>query len=170
MFLVDVKTEKLIDENDFYQKFNYVSFARPLTNDAVEQFDHAIVKDAPMPDVGENQYVKIDGAENINGEWTVKYAVVDYTQSEIEARLEQWRQFTTCSPFRGRTALRRAGLFSQVEAMIALPETPDEVKDAWEYAIEWRRMDPMIISLATALNMTDTQVDDLFKAAAQIAA
>ena len=80
------------------------------------------------------------------------------------------RAHMLCTPFQGRVALSNAGLLSQVEAAINDPTTNQETKIAWEYAIEWKRMSPMIISLATALSLTDEQVDQLFRDAAQIAA
>jgi len=38
------------------------------------------------------------------------------------------------------------------------------------YALEWKRTSEMIVSLATELNLSETQLDDLFKAAQQIQA
>ena len=126
--------------------------------------------EGPQPTLTENQYSRYDGVEEISGQWFTKYVAVDYTPEELAAQLAQWRQSTACTPFQGRQALRGAGIFAQVEAYMALPETSDTAKDLWEYAIEWKRTSPMIVSLATAFNMTDKQVDDLFKAAQQITA
>jgi hypothetical protein len=41
---------------------------------------------------------------------------------------------------------------------------------AWEYAIEWKRTSPMIAALSAVLELTDEQVDDLFRAAMEIEA
>ena len=84
--------------------------------------------------------------------------------------LMNWRNSAACTPFQGRIALLNADLLTQVEALISDPLTSRDTKIAWEYAVEWRRMSPMILSLSTALGMTDEQVDDLFKQAQQISA
>jgi hypothetical protein len=89
-------------------------------------------------------------------------------QPEID--LQNWRFSTTCTPFQGRMALINANLMAQVEAIIADASTPQETKVAWEYAIEWRRMSPMIDSLAATLGLTAEQIDDLFKDALTIQA
>jgi hypothetical protein len=85
-----------------------------------------------------------------------------------EQILQQERERMVVSPFQGRMALINAGLMSQVEAMMADPSTPQETKVAWEYAIEWRRLSPLIETLGSALSLTAVQLDDLFKNAQQI--
>ena len=103
-----------------------------------------------------------------NGEWSVDWTVTQKTPEEIAAELAQWRSFTSCTPFQGRMALIDANLLTQVET--AINAADQKTKTAWEYALEWKRNSPMISTLAAALNLSDTQVDDLFKAAQQITA
>lgn len=67
------------------------------------------------------------------------------------------------SPLQARRALLAAGLLDDVEA--ALAEAPRETQLAWEYAVEVRRDDPMLFSVAAALGLTAGQVDALFLAA-----
>ena len=63
-----------------------------------------------------------------------------------------------------RLALIRAGLADAIAAYVA--QQPDEVRAAWEYAIEVRRGHALLCAGAAALGMSDEQVDDLFRAAA----
>lgn len=64
-------------------------------------------------------------------------------------------------PLQARKALRRAGLFDQVQAYV---ETlPEDEQDEWEYALEIRRDHPVIVNGAAALGLTEAQVDDLFR-------
>lgn len=84
--------------------------------------------------------------------------------------LINFRFSLACSPFQGRMALSNANYLNQVEAIINDPNTPKETKIAWEYAIEWKRMSPMIVNLASTLGMTDEEVDQLFRDAQQITA
>jgi hypothetical protein len=90
--------------------------------------------------------------------------------SQPQIDLMNLRYSTSCTPFQGRVALANAGHLAQVEAIINDSNTPQETKFAWEYALEWRRMSPMILNLSTALGLSETEVDDLFQAAAQISA
>lgn len=59
-----------------------------------------------------------------------------------------------------RLVLLNAGLLANVEAMIA---TQDEAtKLTWEYATEFRRDDPLLLSLAENLNLTSEEIDNFF--------
>ena len=74
------------------------------------------------------------------------------------------------SRFQAKAALLQAGLLSQVEALIAGPNTDAVTKLAWAEAIEFYRNSPTILTLSTALGLTSQQVDDLFTTAANISA
>lgn len=72
------------------------------------------------------------------------------------------------SRFQARAALHHAGLLPQAEAAVA--DADPITRIAWQDAQEWRRDSPTIASIAAALGLTSEQVDDLFRAAAQITA
>ena len=72
------------------------------------------------------------------------------------------------SPFQARAALAQAGLLAQAEAAVAA--TDEVTKLAWQYAQEFRRNSPTLLTLATALGLTEAQLDELFTTAAGIAA
>lgn len=72
------------------------------------------------------------------------------------------------SRFQAKAALLNAGLLSQVEELVAHPDTDVLVKLAWAEATPFERNSPTVSWLASALGLTDQQVDDLFIAAAQI--
>lgn len=82
--------------------------------------------------------------------------------------IDDERAHMVCTPFQGRVALANAGMLAQVQT--AVDAADDTTKLAWEYATEWRRLSPMITALASALSLSDTQVDDLFRSAMQISA
>lgn len=67
------------------------------------------------------------------------------------------------TPLQARRALRQAGLIDQVNAAAV---TSPETKDAWEFASSVERSSVFVSALATALGLTDDQVDDLFRSAA----
>lgn len=74
------------------------------------------------------------------------------------------------SRFQARAALHLAGLLDDVEAMMALPETPVLAKLAWADAQEFERGSPTIAALAGQIGLTEEQIDQLFIAAAGIKA
>lgn len=70
------------------------------------------------------------------------------------------------SPVQIRRALRRSGLYEAVAGFVAAAD-PD-VQDAWEYATEIDRHNPLIAAAAAALGKTDTEIDELFRLAASL--
>jgi len=69
-----------------------------------------------------------------------------------------------------RLALLAAGLLPAVNAAIASMPEPDKTaaQITWDYASSVDRGFGMVPQLASALGMSDTQIDDLFIAAAQL--
>lgn len=104
----------------------------------------------------------------VNDQWVLGWVVTDKTPEQKQQELDAWRASTSCSPFQGRMALIDANLLAQAEAAVNAGD--DKTKTAWEYALVWNRTSPMIESLAQALGLSDTQVDDLFRAAQEIQA
>lgn len=162
------ETGAVVYDDEFRRMYPDTSFPLVLGVDTLNDFGADPVLEGPQPTLTENQYARQDGVEETNGQWFTKYVAVDYTAEELTARLEQWRQNATCTPFQGRMALADAGLLADVETAVSAAD--DKTKVAWEYALLWQRTSPMIAALAGALQMTDAQIDDLFKAAAQISA
>jgi hypothetical protein len=70
-----------------------------------------------------------------------------------------------------RLVLLQAGLLDQVDIAIAAVEDPVErrqIQITWEYSSDVSRNDPLVLRLATAFGLSDTQVDDLFRGAATL--
>ena len=69
-----------------------------------------------------------------------------------------------------RLALLAAGLLPAVNAAIASMPEPDKTQAqiTWEFAQTVDRQFGMVPQLASALGMTETQIDDLFIAAAKL--
>lgn len=65
-----------------------------------------------------------------------------------------------------RLALLQAGLLSTVDAAISAMDEAARIE--WEYATEVRRDNPLMVSMASSLGLTDEQVDALFSSAAQL--
>jgi hypothetical protein len=111
---------------------------------------------SPIPDLGEGEYATWGG----NG-WRI---VGEYVAPEPPPPPVP----DVVSRFQAKAALSAAGLLPAVEA--ALADADPLAQLAWAEAIEFRRQSPTILALATALGLTDAQLDDLFIAADQIEA
>lgn len=97
----------------------------------------------------------------VTGEQTIR----PYTPEEIAAAVaaSQPQVPASVTPRQVRLLLLAQGLLPQVEALIA--QQDEATKIAWEYASEFRRDDPLLLSLAANLNLTEQQLDEFFIAA-----
>jgi hypothetical protein len=67
-------------------------------------------------------------------------------------------------PLQLRRALREVGMYAAVVAYVEAAD--EEIQEAWEYATEYRRDDPLFPVVQTAMELTDEDVDNLFALAA----
>ena len=87
------------------------------------------------------------------------------TQEEIAAeQLANWRESTKVSALQARVALSQAGYLDSIETL--LTDTTDAL--IWNSATEFRRNSPLLLEFATALDITDDELDSLFKFAATV--
>lgn len=95
------------------------------------------------------------------------YLVRDVRQdaefADYHAILATARPYGKVTPRQARLALQAAGLLSAVTAWIAQADAATQIE--WEFANEIRRDWPPIAACATALGLTDTDLDALFAAA-----
>lgn len=70
------------------------------------------------------------------------------------------------TPWRFRKALNAEGLRSAVEAAIAAAD--QDTRDGYEFATEFRRHDPLVVTMGAALGKTSAQMDDFFTLAATL--
>jgi len=65
--------------------------------------------------------------------------------------------------WKGKAALREAGLLNAVEAAVA--NAGGRVQDAWTGAPEWSRDSEFLLSLGAGLGLSKQQIDDMFRSA-----
>ena len=65
------------------------------------------------------------------------------------------------TPWQIRQGLNIVGKRQQVEALVAGGDI--ELRDAWQFANEFKRDNPIIVASAPLIGLPDAQVDDLFK-------
>ena len=72
------------------------------------------------------------------------------------------------SPFQAKALLMQLGMFDEVEAYMARPDTDPIVKLAWNVAQEFQRASPSLVLLQQVLSLTDEEVDEMFRQASRI--
>lgn len=70
------------------------------------------------------------------------------------------------SPAQARLALIQAGLYETVLDTVSV--ATDDVKVYWEYANTFERTNPILNSMASAIGITDEQLDELFRYGARL--
>lgn len=70
------------------------------------------------------------------------------------------------TPRQVRLLLLQQGLLAQVERMIS--QQDEATKITWEYAVEFRRDDPLLNALATGLGLGGAEIDQFFIAASAL--
>lgn len=101
----------------------------------------------------------------IDGAWKKRWEVIDLTPAQIEAKRKASIP-PSVSPRQIRQAMTAAGLRAPVEAAIAASN--QDTKDWYEFATEFERNHPMVVALATGLNVTERQLDDLWTLAGSL--
>ena len=82
-----------------------------------------------------------------------------------EEALAAERAAMRCTPAQMRLALHRMDLLTQVQA---IADADPEASIVWEYATVIERTSPLIDALGGPNGFTDTQIDDIFRAAMQV--
>jgi len=77
---------------------------------------------------------------------------------------------STVTRFQALAVLAAGGYLPTIKTYIATLGEDNITRLAWENATDWERSSPTLNALAAMLNLTDTQVDDLFVAASNISA
>lgn len=95
-------------------------------------------------------------------------ALADEAEKNRPPTLEEIRRAMVVTPFQAKTALLDAGFLDDIELMVADPATDRKVVLAWNNALSFERLSPMVASFAGALGWSDEQLDALFIAAAEI--
>jgi hypothetical protein len=110
----------------------------------------------PVP---EGKVIASTSVERVNG-------VVKYVNTLEDAPPPPVPESVT--PAQARVALLNAGLLASVKS--AVDQADDETQIWFEFALEWRRDNPVLAQLGTTLGLSEGQIDNLFRAAAEIAA
>ena len=152
--------------SDIRADYPQVSFPREMTENNISALGLVPVT-AISPDYNPaTQVAEETTPVKINGQWTQQWVIRDLTPAELKARVP-----TVVTMRQARLALLQSNLLSQVEAAIAAIEDAVQrqaVQIEWEYAAEVDMTHPWVQALATALGLTDDELDALFVQAATL--
>jgi hypothetical protein len=88
-----------------------------------------------------------------------KEVMPEFTESELLQQKEDAKP-KIITPLQARLALSQLGIRQQVENSM-LTATQD-VKDFYEFALEWKRDNTQLITMATSLGMDSIAIDNFF--------
>lgn len=116
--------------------------------------------DYSVPNEGgtEEQYASIRWNDaRVKPTWAEIVSVADnFAAEDLLAK----RSGMACGALQFRQAMRKLGLFASAKAFIEAGD--EEIQEAWEYAVGFRRMDVFVVDLAAGIGMTDEQLDAVF--------
>lgn len=108
----------------------------------------------------------------IDGDTVYTVDVVDLTPEQIAekqaAELLAKRQRMNVTPYQAKVVLLESGQLDDVEAAVNASTDP-KVQLAWTNAIQYQRLSPLVEAMQKTLGWSDTDLDLLFEAAAQVA-
>ena len=102
----------------------------------------------------------------VTGQQTIREYTAEEIADHAAAVLSAERAGMKVSRLQAKIAMMQAGVLAAVEAAVAAADPA--VQMAWADAIEFRRFSPTILALSAHIGLTDTQLDDLFRAAALV--
>jgi hypothetical protein len=115
-----------------------------------------VTEEYPVMQEGENLGVTIDTIETDRVVRT--WAVVPAPPPRVPDEIQMWQ---------ARTILAQSGLLSSINAAVAASNNA-EIQIAWEYAPNVVRRSTFVATMATALGLTEAQLDAMFIAGALI--
>lgn len=114
-----------------------------------------VIQETEPPAPIDGFIVQQDGVEARDGGFYSKWVQVEAPKDGIMVP-------QSISRFKAMAALHQAGLLEAVENYMAEPTTPFLQKLAWKEAQSFERNSPTVAALAGLLNLTDSQLDQMF--------
>ena len=142
---------------------NYCTAAALVKDGKAEEFRVVELIETQPPEIDTaTQTVYRDGCEMVDGRWQYKWTVRDLTPEEIEAGYKaSIPQVVTIR--QAKLALLQAELLDNIETAMTQADRATQIE--WEYATEFRRDWPALITMQQMLGLTDKQIDELFRLA-----
>lgn len=141
-----------------YLDYPNTSFPSVLSNELLADYEVYPVTSTLPPDYDFSTQTVTEAAPALlDGTWTQQWAVRDLTAEELKARVPQ-----AVARLQARLVLIGVGLWDAVTAYFQDPGRTAVELAFWEDAQTWRRDDATLIAAATALGLSEAQLDALF--------
>ncbi len=131
-----------------------VSFPKEMPDTLLAEYGVHKVEETPLLAITAREALLEIAPAFVNGQWTQQWEVIPATVPK------------SITPRQCRLVLMAQGLLAQVEEMIVSQDEATRI--TWEYALEFRRDDPLLNALAQNLGLTDAQIDEFFFAASEL--
>ena len=82
--------------------------------------------------------------------------------------LNNKRKEMVCSNYQARVVLYQVGMIDTIEQIMNSSGVDPLAKYAWEYATEFKRDSPFVLSIGSGIGLTDNQLDQLFEQARSV--
>jgi len=123
-----------------------------------------VIEDQPPYDPF-TQRIELDLIEDPN-QATVGFTIYELTEQEQADFLALWRNNIAVTMRQCRLVLLQQGLLETVNSNVSSLSDAGQIE--WEYAAIVARNSPLVASLAAPLNLSEVQLDELFKLAATL--
>lgn len=146
---------------DLREIFPNVSFAVDPSDSDLSQFNIVNVQYTQQPEYNTFTHKLIKTTpELVNNVWKESWSIQSLSTEEVNIQLSSYRTGLVCTPRQASLALLQLELLDIVESWIETQ--PRQTQIDWNRATEIRRDWPLIDQAGVALNLTETQLDDLF--------
>ena len=145
-----------------------VSFSARPNLDSLADYSVYPYENPQKPSIDPAIEKVIDGGiQEVDGQWVQVWTVEQKTTEEQAQYLNAVRSKMVVTMRQARLALLQVGKLADVETAIAGMAEPEksQVSIEWEYASTVERLSPWVAALAPALQMTETELDQLFEIA-----
>lgn len=138
-----------------------VTFPKEMPEERLAEWGVFPVKPGEIPEYDPETHTAEEGVpELIEGEWTQVWNVRELTADELKARVP-----ASITKRQARQELIEAGLIGAIES--AINAIPDATQKAlmlswWNDSQEYGRDHPELVQMATAIGLSEAQLDALF--------
>lgn len=155
--MVDGQIEYPYDADNIKRNNPNTSFPREWSPELLAEYGVFQVGKTPQPRGTETHMASEIAPVLEDGAWRQQWEMIPRPPKPVPSVI---------TPRQCRLVLMAQGLLPKVEEMIAGQDEATRI--TWEYALEFRRDDPLLAALAAGLGLTDDQIDEFFIAATAI--
>lgn len=95
---------------------------------------------------------------------TLPASLSSTTQADIDQWEADYNPLITVSAWQFRKAVNQLNLRNSIETAVTA-STDQNLKDGWEYAIEFKSNDPLVLSMGAAIGKSEDEVYQVFQSA-----